>query len=320
MRGCIGIAEFRVFDMQKCMDWRAINFDWNQARAFLVTAEEGSYSAAARALGVAQPTIGRQVSALEQELGVTLFERVGRGLELTAAGMELAEQVRAMGEAAMRISLSAAGQSTSLEGVVSITASEVISAYLLPPAVAAIRAEHPGIELELAVGNDVRDLRRREADIAVRNFRPKDPELFATRLPDSCALLYAAPSYLERLGSPTRVEDLADIEIFAFDRTPMMVQGLARMGLQVSEKNFPIVTSNHLVQWEMAKAGLGACIIMREVGDAEPAVQCLLPDQIQGFPVEMWLTAHRELRTSRRIRVVFDMLREELSAERAGRP
>ena len=67
--------------MQECMDWTSVNFDWNRARAFLVTAEEGSLSAAARALNMAQPTLGRQVSAIEEELGVTLFERVGRGLE-----------------------------------------------------------------------------------------------------------------------------------------------------------------------------------------------------------------------------------------------
>ena len=173
--------------MQKCMDWRGITFDWNQARAFLVTAREGSYSAAALALGVAQPTIGRQVAALEAELGVTLFERVGRGLTLTPAGLDLAEHVSAMGDAAMAVSRLAAGQSTSLEGIVCITASEAVSALLLPPVLAQIRAAHPRIELELVVSNEAADLRRREADIAVRNFRPTDPELIAVKVRDSLA-------------------------------------------------------------------------------------------------------------------------------------
>ena len=79
------------------MDWKSIKFDWNQARAFLVTAEEGSLAAAARALNMTQPTLGRQVAALEDELGVELFNRSGRGLELTPIGIMLVDHVRAMG-------------------------------------------------------------------------------------------------------------------------------------------------------------------------------------------------------------------------------
>ena len=106
-----------------------MNFDWNRARAFLITAEEGSFSAAARALRSTQPTVGRQVAGLEEELGVTLFERVGTRLELTVSGLELLEHVRAMGDAANRTSLVATGQSESVEGNVSITASEAIAAF-----------------------------------------------------------------------------------------------------------------------------------------------------------------------------------------------
>ena len=89
------------------MDWRSVRFDWNRARAFLVTAEEGSLSAAARALGMSQPTLGRQVTALEEELGVLLFERVGRGLTLTTGGTDLLDHVRTMGDAANHVTLAA---------------------------------------------------------------------------------------------------------------------------------------------------------------------------------------------------------------------
>ena len=127
------IDQFLYFDMHICMDWRSIKFDWNKARAFLVTAEEGSLSAAARALGMAQPTLGRQVDGLEQELGIILFERVGRGLTLTPSGLELLDHVRDMGEAAGRVSLTALGQSQALEGTICISASETYAAVLLPP-------------------------------------------------------------------------------------------------------------------------------------------------------------------------------------------
>ena len=97
------------------MNWSAIAFDWNQARAFLAAAEEGSYSAAARALGLAQPTLGRQIAALERSLGVALFERIGRGVVLTPAGADLRAHVRAMADAAARVALVAAGQAEDVE-------------------------------------------------------------------------------------------------------------------------------------------------------------------------------------------------------------
>lgn len=299
------------------MDVRRIDFDWNRARAFLAAARDGSFSAAARALGVAQPTVGRQIAALEQELGVTLFERVGKGLELTAAGLDLAEHVRAMEEAALRVSLTAAGQASALEGIVCITASEVIAAYLLPPIVAEIRAAHPRIELELIASNLTQDLARREADIAVRSYRPRDPALVATKIQDGVARLYAAPAYLERVGRPRSPKDLSHLEIFGFDRSDLMIRGLEGLGLPVTAKNFPIVTANHLVQWELAKQGLGVCVMMEEVGDAEPRV-CRVLGDLAPLPIPMWLTCHRELHTSRRIRVVFDLLAERLRALSSG--
>lgn len=294
------------------MDRRAIRFDWNRARAFLVTAEEGSFSAAGRALAIAQPTIGRQVAGLEEELGVALFERVGSALVLTAAGMDLLEHVRAMGDAATRVSLTAAGQSLSVEGTVCITASELIAAHVMPPIIARLRREHPGIEIEIVASNTARDLQRREADIAIRNFMPTQPELVAKKIADRDARLYASPAYLERIGNPTSPADLANAEFFGFDRTDRMIGGLRALGLELTAKNFPIVTNNHLVQWELAKEGVGICIVMDEVGDAEPRVRRVLPD----FPplqVPVWLATHRELRTSRRIRVVFDLLAEALA-------
>lgn len=311
------IDQISKFDMLFCMDWRTVNFDWNRARAFLITVEEGSFSGAARALGVAQPTMGRQVSALEEELGVTLVERVGRGLQLTPTGLELVEHVRAMGEAATRVSLVAAGQSLSLDGQICITAGEVISAYVLPPIIQSIRALHPGIEIEIVASNRPSDLRRREADIAIRNFRPTSGELVARKVKDDNARLYASRAYLTRIGSPTTPEELSRAEFIAFDRTDVFMKGLNAMGLKLTERNFPLVTENHLVQWELVKQGMGICIMMEEIGDAEPRVTRALPD-LPPYPVPLWLTTHREVRTSRRVRVVFDLLATALGGDERG--
>lgn len=293
------------------MDWRNVGFDWNRARSFLATAEEGSFSAASRVLGIAQPTVGRQVAALEEELGVVLFARVGNSLELTEAGLELADHVRSMFEAATRVSRVAAGRSTALEGLVRVTASELIAAYLLPPVVARLRAEHPGIALEIVAANDVRDLLRREADIAVRNVAPTQPSLIAKNLGGRVARPYATPGYLATVGDPTTVAELDGAAFFAFAEESQMIDGMRALGVELRDPRFPVTTANHLVQWQMCLAGLGICFVMEEVGDAEPRVR-RVADDFPELPVGMWLTAHREVQTSRRVRVVYDALSDAL--------
>lgn len=294
------------------MDWRSVKFDWNRARAFLVTAEEGSLSAAARALGMAQPTLGRQVDALEEELGVVLFERVGRGLTLTPSGIELLEHVRAMGEAANRVSLTSAGQTQAMDGSVTVAASAVHAAFFLPPVLARLRATAPGLHIEIVASNQASDLLRREADIAIRNFAPTEPELIGKKVRDLPARLYAAPAYLEKLGNPRLPYDLQQADFIAIDNTGMFLKGLNALGFGLTERNFPIMTEDYLVMWELVKSGLGIGILDSAVGDREPMVQRVLPD-LPPLKFPMWLVAHRELNTSRRVRLVFDVMAEELA-------
>ena len=293
------------------MDWRAVKFDWNRARAFLVTAEEGSLSAAARALGMAQPTLGRQVKAFEEEVGVLLFERIGNGLKLTSSGLELVEHVRAMGDAAGRVSLTASGQSQQVEGAVCITATEVAAAFVLPPIVAKLRAAEPGITVEVVATNSVSDLRRREADIAIRAGRPTDPDLIARKLPSNTACLYASESYLERIGNPQDSDELLRAEFIGFDQQQQFIDGLNQLGLKVTSHNFPIICNNHIVQWQMVKQAMGIGVMITQVGDAEPGVRLAAP-WLPAFEIEVWLVAHRELNTSRRVRLVYDFLAKEL--------
>ncbi|MFT7145405.1 MAG: DNA-binding transcriptional LysR family regulator [Yoonia sp.] len=297
--------------MHICMDWRSVKFDWNKARAFLVTAEEGSLSAAARALGMAQPTLGRQVDGLEQELGIVLFERVGRGLTLTPSGLELLEHVRDMGEAAGRVSMTALGQSQALEGTICISASETYAAVLLPPIIANLRIMEPGIHVEIVVANHASDLRRREADIAIRNFRPTEPDLIAKKIGDADAVLYATPDYIAKIGNPTKPYDLRHAEFVNMDNGGMMLKGLNTLGLGLTEANFPLLTESYLVMWELVRQGAAIGILDAYIGDADPVVRRVLPD-LEPLVFPIWLVAHRELSTSRRIRRVYDFLAEEL--------
>lgn len=287
-------------------------FDWNHIRAFLATAETGSLSAAARQLSLTQPTLSRQVAALETDLGVMLFERIGRSLELTQAGLELLEHTRAMGEAASRIALTASGQAQSIEGRVRITASDIMSAYVLPPILGQLREAAPLLEIDVVAANDIRDLMRREADIAIRHVRPEQPDLIAKLVQQATAHFYATPSYLDRAGRPRTIDDLAKLDVISFGDPERMMQYLAPLGIHLTRENFRLGSQSGIVAWEYAKQGFGIAPMSDDVGLATPEMEQVLPDMDPiVFPV--WLTTHRELHTSRRIRLVFDMLSDFLT-------
>lgn len=283
------------------------NFDWNHIRAFLATAEEGSLSAAARTLGLTQPTLSRQVAALEGALGIMLFERIGRSLALTTAGMELLEHTRAMGEAARRVALAASGQAHSIEGQVRITASDIYSAHLLPPVLRELRQQAPKLVIDVVAANDIRDLMRREADIAIRHVRPEQPDLIARLVAEATAHLYAASDYLDRRGRPGKMADLVGHDFISFGDLDEMLGHYLPMGLPLSHENFRLGSQSGVVAWEYTRQGFGITAMSDEVAEATPGIERVLPDMDPvRFPV--WLTTHRELHTSRRIRLVFDVL------------
>ncbi|MDX1782050.1 MAG: LysR family transcriptional regulator, partial [Thalassovita sp.] len=287
---------------------------WNHVRAFLSTAEEGSLSAAARKLNLTQPTLGRQVSALEDELGLMLFERVGRTLVLTSAGTELLDHVRAMGEAADRVALVATGQSHSIEGLIRLTASDVYSAFVLPQALMQLRREAPRLSIDIVASNDIRDLMRREADIAIRNVRPEQPDLIARLVQEASAHFYASTDYLNRRGRPQSPADLADHDFIHFGDAERMRELLSPLGLPLSVDNFRIGSNSGLVGWELTRQGFGISAMADEVAQQTPGVEKVLPEMDPiTFPV--WLATHRELHTSRRIRLVFDLLADHLSCK-----
>ena len=292
------------------MDWRSVKFDWNHARAFLVTAEEGSLSAAARALDLTQPTLGRQVATLEKELGVALFERVGRGLELTPNGIELLEFVHAMGDAAGNLSLVASGQSNSIEGNICISATDLVTILAMPTIVEKLRDRHPGITIELIASDSESDLKRREADIAIRAFKPTQPDLIARKIGDVTAYLYATPSYLRQIGYPKSPQELTNAN-FIGDNSEQLITLLNSHSLNLTSKNFPITTDSNIAQWELAKKGVGIVLLPSQLADKESQFQRVLPD-LQPFTGQLWLVVHRELRTNRRVRIVYDFLVDEL--------
>lgn len=286
--------------------------DWNHLRAFLATAEQGSLSAAARALGLTQPTLSRQIAALETALDLMLFERNGRTLTLTDTGRELLRHARDMGGAATRLSLSASGQRSGLGGVVRITASDVTSVYDLPEIVREIRLRAPQITVEVVASNDIENLMERDADIAVRHVRPDQPNLVARLLRENSGYFYASTSYLEARGRPETLEDLKQHDWIALGPVPRMHGYMTGMGIPITPENFRLISENGVAAWEMCKAGLGISPMAAHVAAKAPQLEKILPEKLHvTYPI--WLVTHREIHTSPRIRLVFDLLAERLS-------
>jgi DNA-binding transcriptional LysR family regulator len=294
------------------MDYKTLNFDWNRAKAFLVTAEKGSYSAAAKALNLTQSTLGRQVQALEEELGVVLFDRGGKGIQITPIGLDLIEHVKAMAEGASKLSLAAMGQSEELEGTVTITASEANSAFLLPPVIRKIRSLAPGINIEIVAKNDSADLRKREADIAVRHFQPKQPDLIIKKVSDSLGNFYATKEFIKKNGPFKSVKDLSEVNFVGMGDIASFIEGMKTFGINLTKNNFPIITESHFVHWNLVKEGLAVGIMPHSIGDKDKSVERVLKNY-KGINFPTWIVSHRELRTNRRIRFVFDQLVEYFS-------
>lgn len=293
------------------MDWAIIDFDWNQARAFLVTAEEGSLSAAARKLRQTQPTLSRQVAGLEKQLGVVLFERIGNQLVLTETGLELLEHVRVMGGAARQMSLAASGRAQAVEGLVAISASDGVSAHILPNIIKRIRSEAPKIAIEIVASNAISDLRRREADIAIRHAQPEEPDLIGKLIGQATASFYASPEWVSANGLPNTPADIVDASFIGFGQLDRFAGHLRELGLAVTPDNFPVMSENSVTGWEMVRNGYGAGLMMDAIAGATGGVVRILA-AIEPVRLPVWLVTHRELRTSRRIRVVYDILAEEL--------
>ena len=292
------------------MNWRAISFDWNQVRAFLATVEHGSFSGAARALRQTQPTVSRQISALEEALQLTLLERGTRIMRLTEAGSELLAHVREMADSAVRISRVAAGQSQIVEGTVRITSSDAMASYALPRCLVSLRCAHPGISIELVPSNEMSDLTRREADIAIRHVRPEQPDLVAKRLDDMEIALFAAESYLAELGPITSPEDYSSANFIGYQHPERLVPQVSRMGIPVTPANFGITTTSGSAMYELVRDGAGIALCPTVMAEDRLGLTRVLPDA-PTFSMPTWLVTHREIQTSRRIRLTFDHLSRE---------
>lgn len=272
----------------------------------------GSLSAAARDLGLSQPTLGRHVEALEADLGARLFERTLAGLKPTDMGLRLFEQVEHAERALADATMLAAGAEAELAGTVRITASNVTANYTLPPLLRMLRDEFPAIQIELVPTDSPENLLLRESDIAVRMFRPTQLELITRRIARSTIVACAHESYLRRRGAPQTIAELFTHDVIGFDRSDLIIVTARTMGFDLARSDFPLRTDSQTAAWELAKAGLGIAFAQTAILRDTPGMQAILPD-FAPPALEVWLTTHRELFTSRRIRAIYTRLAELLA-------
>jgi DNA-binding transcriptional LysR family regulator len=295
------------------MRLRINELDWNLARAFTATVDAGSLTGAARALGLNQSTVSRQIAALEASLGLTLFDRVGKRLLLTDAGRALVPHTAAMRDAADALRLAATGRSQDLAGPVTISASDAVALYLLPPIIAQVRARLPNVTVRVLVANTLSDLRRREADIAIRHVRPTEPELVGRLIGHGTARFYASRSWIAQHGHPRCAADVTGASLIGPDDDGRFTSYLGAMGVRVAADELRVISENSVVAWELARRGLGIAAILVEIAERMPELVAVL-DDLPPIRFPFWLVTHSEVRTAPRIRLVFDLLAEGLAA------
>ncbi|WP_288380036.1 LysR family transcriptional regulator [uncultured Massilia sp.] len=290
----------------------ASNIEWELYRSFLGVMREGSLSGAARALGVAQPTVGRHVAALESALGLALFTRSQTGLLPTEAARALQPHAQAMESMAASLERTAASYGDGVRGIVRVTASEVIGIAVLPPVLAGLRARYPDLAVELVLSNQVQDLLQREADVAVRMARPVQAQLVARRVGAVVLGLHAHSDYLARRGTPADMDALARHDLIGYDRpTPYAREALKRWPQLGGRMAF--ATDSDVAQLALIRAGAGIGICQVALARRMPGLVRVLPEGF-GPGLDTWVTMHEDLRDSPRCRVVFDALVEALTA------
>jgi DNA-binding transcriptional LysR family regulator len=282
-------------------------------RAFLAVVREGSLSSAARVLGTTQPTMGRQVAALEASLGVTLFSRSVDGLSPTEAGMRLIASAETMASAVEAAQRSASGEIEEERGTVRVTASEVIGGEVLAPILADFHSLNPRISVELALSNRNEDLLRGDADIAVRMVRPTQVALVAKRLGRIDIGLYGHRRYLKGRTMPRQLQDLRQHALIGYDRDQTYAQLLEHIGVPFARDMFAFRSDSDLAQLAALRAGFGIGASQMGIARRDKNLVPVLHSELI-IPMEVWLVMHRDLRSSRRIRLLFDHLAPRLAA------
>lgn len=291
------------------------NLDWGLYRYFLAVAHSGSLTAAARRLGVSQPTVGRQIQTLEEVMGARLFDRACSGYVLTDAGQAIVELAQVIEEQALAIERRVAGNDERLEGRVCISAAEGFATYWLAPKLPELRQRHPDIEIELLVGSAALDLMRREADIVLRIGEPRSNELVGRRIGKVHFGLFAAEPYLAAKGVPDSLDQLSEHIVIESVGAIADLAQVRRLRAVAARAPAAFLCDNLLTQFAALRAGMGLMALPLYMAQAAPALRRVLSEEFD-LALDLWLLVHRDLRPVARIGVVFEFLADAICRDR----
>jgi len=281
-------------------------FRWDDVRIFLAVMRERSFTKAGKTLGMNQSTVSRRVALLESELGVHLFDRTPEGLIATTAAQQIVQTSESMEQAVHELSRLVEGRDASYEGIVRISAFDGTAAHILAPAMPKFFERYPNIQLEIIPSEDVVDLARREADLAIRMFRPTEGELVVKSIIHSPYSVYASPRYLFRFQ---KTPELQELDWLTWSRELSHVPE-ARWYSEVIKKE-PIMRSSHMgTLLNAAIAGTGAILFTKKLAAWVPHLQ-EVPSQAPMPPdLQMWLVGHRTIRQIPRVKAVWSFIED----------
>jgi DNA-binding transcriptional LysR family regulator len=284
--------------------------NWDDAQTFLAVARNGTFARAGRVLGVNATTIGRRLATLESTLESKLFVRTTTGLSLSSTGRTLLPHTERMEAELLAAERALHGADAKTEGRVRLTASDGVTNYLIVPALVGLRLKYPRLTLELRSDARNLDLSRREADIALRLSRPKEPSLVARRMGTLTFSLFGSARYLAKKGTPRKIQDLRSHDFVTFDADVDVPQShwLKR---HVPERSIAISVNTTSAQTLACTAGVGLALLPSFTATHYPELVQLLPRL--DYPArEIWCVTHEDMRNNARVNCAVDWLRNVL--------
>ena len=285
-------------------------YRWDDLRLFLAAYRTRSLTQAAARLGLNQSTCSRRLAAFEQAVGAALFDRTPGGLvprELADRVLDAAERAE---EASHDVARIVAGREQAIEGEVRVAVAEGMAFYVLAPATASLRARHPGLRVTYVVSTGVSDLTRREADVAVRFFRPSRGDLVAKRLYEGPYALFGSPEFADALGPGPHALDAVDFVGWDLETLPHIPE--ARWEQRAAVRAVVAATSL-TTRIALAQAGVGAVELARDWGRSLPGLVELHTAPVD-LSAEVWLVTHRALASVPRVRAVWAFVEDQLRA------
>ncbi|VVM86579.1 HTH-type transcriptional regulator DmlR [Pseudomonas fluorescens] len=279
--------------------------NWDDARVFLAVCRESTLRGAARVLGVDQATVGRRINALEKSLNATLFLRTREGYALTAVGEAALLSVANMERSALDLQRQVQGLDDRLTGTVRVTTTDSLAIDFLIPAIARLHDKHPDVRVQLDASTQILSLAKREADIAVRNTRPDNPDLIARRIARWPVGLFASQGYIDRHGAPEPGSLFEGHDLVAYQPYLQGQKDLTLVSEPLGRGRIVAALSSSLLVRRSIAAGIGIGEIPVHTGERDGLVR-LWPQRTRPLPYDVWLVTHADLRHTARVRAVID--------------